>query len=109
MSTPQGSLGMGNPQSSGGTPSQLYNSISSQGMQQNSGEEPQEPNEQKTSPAEDAIQRVSKVMNDFDTLTKLPEYASASDQADVAKKALMDYLNAVVAATSKLRGESPTY
>lgn len=107
--TPQDSLGMGNPQSSGGNPSQLYNSISSQGMQQNPGEESQEPNEQKASPAEDAIQRFSKVFDSFETLTKMPEYAAASDQADKVKAAMQEWLNAVVAATSKLKGESPTY
>lgn len=110
MSANPSSFGMGNPTPQAGNPSQLYNNISSQGMPSSgSSEESQEPKGQKDTPAEIAIQRFKGVFDSFEELTKMPEYSAASDEADAVKKAMENWLNAVVAATSKLRGESPSY
>lgn len=108
MSTPTSALGsMGNASSYSG-PSQSLSSISSQGMPEQPTQESQESNAP-NSPADTAIQRFGKVMEDFETLTKLPEYSSATKEADEVKRAMNNWINAVVAATSKLRGESPSY
>jgi hypothetical protein len=105
--TPTGALGMGNVGNNsdvGATRS--YNSISSQALPQDSSQqEAQEPNAQ-MNPAEQAIQKFQSVFQSFQTLSALPEYASASKQADDVRTALKNYLEAIVAATSQAGGES---
>lgn len=88
--------------------SQLLSSISSQGMPNESPQETQESNAP-TNPAETAIQQFGKVYDQFETLTKMPQYSSATKEADEVKAAMQNWLNTVVAATSKLRGESSSY
>lgn len=108
MSTPYSSgTPMGNAGASAGNPDTLYNSISSQGMPpDNSQQQAQKAPEQKN-PAEQAIQRFGQVFDQFNQLTQMPEYSAASKEAKEVQMAMKNWLEAVVAATSKLGGESP--
>lgn len=109
MLNPSTSISAGNPADVIGNSSNLYSSISSQGMDNSSTSEEAAEKEVPTNPAETAIQRFGQVFDQFNTLTSTPEYAMATKEADAVKMAMKNWLEAVVAATSKSRGESTNY
>lgn len=98
--TPSAAIGMRNPETqTSGNPNGLYNSISSQG---NSGivgmEESQETIQQ--NPAEQFLVEFSKAFDPIKSLLENPNYAIAQKEADLVKRALENYLEAVVTGLS---------
>lgn len=92
---------MGNPQGATSVPSNnLYNSISAKGVQQTtSPEQSQQSNE--TNPAEAAITQFSETFNSVQSLLEKPEFAMASKEADLVKKAMQNWLETVVGSLSQ--------
>lgn len=89
-------VGMGNPPERTSGSSNLYNSISSQGIAGTSPamEESQEPTG--LNPAEQFIQSFGQAFNPLKELLDNTSYAFASKEASLVKKALENYMEAVV-------------
>lgn len=97
--TPMNSLGMRNPNSSPSGNSNLLSSISSQGMPQgNSLEESQEPNE--LNPSQQFLQQFSQAVNPLKDVLDNTNYAFAKKEADLLRRALENYMEAVVTGIS---------
>lgn len=101
--TPSAAIGMGNPeQVSSGAPNTL-NTISSQGMPQgNSLEESQEPVQQ--NPAEQFLLEFKNAFDPIKALLENPNYAAAQKEGDLVKRALENYMEAVIVGLSAQAG-----
>lgn len=97
--TPSAAIGMRNPeQTSSGAPNTL-NTISSQGMPRgNSLEESQEPAQQ--NPAEQFLLEFKNAFEPIKSLLDNPNYATAQKEGDLVKRALENYMEAVITGLS---------
>jgi len=103
--TPPGMLqGMQSQQSSSPAPSNnLFNSISGQGMpaEDSSVDTSQEPTEQNGgSPAEQAIGQFKQTFDSVQSLLENPQFSMASQEADLVKRSLQNWLETVVTSLS---------
>jgi hypothetical protein len=86
---------MGNPSATpNGAPNNLYSSISSAGAPSQAVEQPQQPTA--LNPAEQAITEFKTAFDSVQTLLEKPEYAGASKEADLVKRSLENWLEAIV-------------
>lgn len=116
--TPSAQIGMRNPEpTNSGNPAGLYNSISSQGNPSLVGmEQSQEPIQQ--NPAEQFLAEFSQAFTPMKDLLSNANYAFAVKEADLVKKALENYMEAIVTGLSvqsqggeslQMQGATPPY
>lgn len=98
--TPSASLGMRNQtEQTSVAPNNLYNSISANGMTEpNSFEQSQQPIE--ANPADTFLQQFSQAFEPFKSLLADPNYSFAQKEADLVKRSLENYMEAVVVGIS---------
>lgn len=107
--TPSAAIGMRNPEQVSSGASNTLNTISSQGMPQgNSLEQSQQPVQQ--NPAEQFLIEFSKAFEPVKSLLENPNYAIAQKEGELVKRALENYMEAVVTGLSvqmqQMGGES---
>lgn len=87
-------IGMRNPEQQTSGSSNLFNSISSQGMSEASPmEQSQQPIEQ--NPAEQFLVKFSESFNSLKSLLEDPNYSFAQKEADLVRRSLENYMEAV--------------
>jgi hypothetical protein len=97
--TPSSAMGMRNPEQETSGSSNLFNSISSNGMSQTSSmEQSQEPVAQ--NPAEQFLMQFKDAFSPVKTLLDDPNYGFAKKEGDLVKRALENFMEAVVTGIS---------
>lgn len=115
--TPSAAIGMRNPEQPNSGDPNLFNSISSQGMpEQNSLEQSQQPVQQ--NPAEQFLVKFSQAFDSIKSLLEDPNYSFATKEADLVKRSLENFMEAVAVGLSsqqeggesmQMQGATPPY
>lgn len=116
--TPSAAIGMGNPNQQPSGNSNMFNSISSQGMpEQTPLEQSQQPVQQ--NPAEQFLVKFSQAFDSIKSLLEDPNYSFATKEADLVKKSLENFMEAVAVGLSsqeqqggeslQMQGATPPY